>query len=60
MNTFLFVSTIVLWSVVLLVGFLLLPYTTVFLIAWSVLLLGWMALGLPVGPAAGLRLAPAP
>jgi aminobenzoyl-glutamate transport protein len=36
-----------------------LPYTTVFLIAWSVLLLGWMALGLPVGPGAGLRLAPA-
>jgi aminobenzoyl-glutamate transport protein len=36
-----------------------LPYTTVFLIAWSLLLLLWMALGLPVGPGAGLRLAPA-
>jgi len=33
-----------------------LPYTVMFLIAWSVLLLGWMALGLPVGPGAGLRL----
>jgi aminobenzoyl-glutamate transport protein len=36
-----------------------LPYTTFFLISWSALLLGWMALGLPVGPGAGLRLAPA-
>ena len=36
-----------------------LPYTTVFLIVWSGLLLLWMALGLPVGPGAGLRLAPA-
>jgi aminobenzoyl-glutamate transport protein len=36
-----------------------LPYTTVFLIAWCILLLAWMALGLPVGPGAGLHLAPA-
>ena len=36
-----------------------LPYTTVFLIAWSLLLVAWMALGLPVGPGAGLYLAPA-
>jgi aminobenzoyl-glutamate transport protein len=37
-----------------------LPYTTVFLICWSLLLVAWMALGLPVGPGAGLRLVPAP
>jgi aminobenzoyl-glutamate transport protein len=36
-----------------------LPYSTVFLLCWSGLLLLWMALGLPVGPGAGLRLAPA-
>ena len=36
-----------------------LPYSVAFLICWSLLLLGWMALGLPVGPGAGLRLAPA-
>ena len=33
-----------------------LPYTIVFLVVWSVLLIIWMALGLPVGPGAGLRL----
>ena len=33
-----------------------LPYTVVFLICWSVLLIAWMALGLPVGPGAGLYL----
>lgn len=37
-----------------------LPYTMVFLIVWSALLLAWMAVGLPVGPGAGLRLAPTP
>jgi aminobenzoyl-glutamate transport protein len=35
-----------------------LPYTTVFLIVWSSLLLAWMAVGLPVGPGAGLYLTP--
>ena len=33
-----------------------LPYTVVFLICWSVLLIAWMLLGLPVGPGAGLYL----
>ena len=33
-----------------------LPYTVVFLACWSVLLIVWMLLGLPVGPGAGLRL----
>ena len=33
-----------------------LPYTVVFLACWSVLLVVWMLLGLPVGPGAGLRL----
>ena len=33
-----------------------LPYTVVFLAVWSVLLIGWMLLGLPVGPGAGLFL----
>ena len=36
-----------------------LPYRVAFLICWSLLMLGWMAIGLPVGPGAGLRLAPA-
>ena len=31
-----------------------LPYTVVFLICWSILLMIWMLLGLPVGPGAGL------
>jgi aminobenzoyl-glutamate transport protein len=33
-----------------------LPYTVTFLIVWSVLLIVWMVLGLPVGPGAVLRL----
>jgi aminobenzoyl-glutamate transport protein len=33
-----------------------LPYTVVFLICWSLLLMIWMLLGLPVGPGAGLYL----
>ena len=33
-----------------------LPYTFVFLVTWSLLLVGWIALDLPVGPGAGLRL----
>ena len=33
-----------------------LPYTAVFIVAWSLLLFVWMALGLPVGPGAGLRM----
>jgi aminobenzoyl-glutamate transport protein len=33
-----------------------LPYTVTFTIAWSLLLVGWMLLGLPVGPGAGLYL----
>jgi aminobenzoyl-glutamate transport protein len=34
-----------------------LPFTVTFLIGWSVLLALWIALGLPVGPGAGLTLA---
>ena len=34
-----------------------LPYTVVFLACWSVMLVVWMLLGLPVGPGAGLYLA---
>jgi len=34
-----------------------LPYTAVFLVGWSGLLVLWMALGLPLGPGASLRLA---
>ena len=33
-----------------------LPYTVVFLACWSVMLVVWMLLGLPVGPGAGLYL----
>ncbi len=33
-----------------------LPYTFVLLVAWSLLLVAWIALGLPLGPGAGLRL----
>ena len=33
-----------------------LPYTVVFLLAWTVMLVIWMLLGLPVGPGAGLYL----
>ncbi len=31
-----------------------LPYSIFFLIGWSILLVGWMLLGLPLGPGAGL------
>ncbi|MBM3812265.1 MAG: AbgT family transporter [Acidimicrobiia bacterium] len=33
---------------------LMLPYTVTFLLIWTVLLMGWIAAGLPVGPGAGL------
>jgi aminobenzoyl-glutamate transport protein len=33
-----------------------LPYSVAFLLAWSLLLMLWMALGLPLGPGAPLRL----
>lgn len=36
---------------------LMLPYSVAFLIAWTLMLMGWIALGLPVGPGAGLFLA---
>jgi len=36
----------------------LLPYALVFAIAWPLLLLGWMALGLPLGPDGGLVYTP--
>ena len=35
-----------------------LPYTVAFFVCWSVLLVIWMSLGLPVGPGAGLAFAP--
>jgi aminobenzoyl-glutamate transport protein len=35
---------------------LMLPYSAVFVLAWSAFLIGWMMLGLPLGPGAGLRL----
>ena len=35
---------------------LMLPYSVAFLIAWTLMLMGWIALGLPVGPGAGLFL----
>ena len=35
---------------------LMLPYTFVFLIAWSIMLIVWMVFGLPLGPGAGLYL----
>jgi aminobenzoyl-glutamate transport protein len=34
-----------------------LPYSVVFLVAWVLLLIGWIALGLPMGPGAPLFLA---
>ncbi len=37
---------------------IMLPYTIVFLIAWSIFLIIWMELGIPVGPGAGLYLTP--
>ena len=33
-----------------------LPYSVVFLILWSIMLMIWMLLSLPVGPGAGLYL----
>ena len=33
-----------------------LPYTVAFLVVWSLLLMAWMLLGLPLGPGAVLRL----
>jgi aminobenzoyl-glutamate transport protein len=35
---------------------MMIPYSIAFLIAWTVMLVGWIALGLPVGPGAGLFL----
>jgi aminobenzoyl-glutamate transport protein len=35
---------------------LMLPYSVAFLITWTLMLMGWIALGLPVGPGAGLFL----
>jgi len=35
-----------------------LPYTVAFIMCWSVLLMAWMWLGLPVGPGAGLAYQP--
>lgn len=35
-----------------------LPYTVIFLLCWSVMLIVWMLLGLPVGPGAELYLEP--
>jgi aminobenzoyl-glutamate transport protein len=37
---------------------MMLPYSVGFLLVWTALLTAWMLLGLPVGPGAGLRLAP--
>jgi aminobenzoyl-glutamate transport protein len=37
-----------------------LPYTVTFLIGWSLLFLGWIALDLPFGPGAPLQYLPAP
>ena len=36
-----------------------LPYSVAFTVAWTALLLAWMWLGLPLGPAGGLTYAPA-
>jgi len=35
---------------------IMIPYTIFFLLAWTVLLIFWMLLGIPVGPGAGLYL----
>lgn len=35
---------------------MMLPYSIAFLVAWTLMLVGWIALGLPVGPGAGLYL----
>jgi aminobenzoyl-glutamate transport protein len=36
-----------------------LPYSVIFFCVWVVLLIVWIVVGLPVGPGAGLHLAPA-
>ncbi|HYC70481.1 MAG TPA: AbgT family transporter, partial [Opitutaceae bacterium] len=35
---------------------MMMPYSIAFLIFWTLMLVGWIALGLPVGPGAGLYL----
>jgi aminobenzoyl-glutamate transport protein len=35
-----------------------LPYTVTFLVVWSMMLVVWMLLGLPIGRGAGLHLSP--
>ncbi|MDE2729369.1 MAG: AbgT family transporter, partial [Gemmatimonadota bacterium] len=35
-----------------------LPYTVVFAVIWTVLLVAWMAMGIPLGPAGGLVYVP--
>ena len=35
-----------------------LPYSIVFFLVWTVLLIAWFLLGLPVGPGAALKLTP--
>jgi aminobenzoyl-glutamate transport protein len=37
---------------------MMLPYAIAFLLAWTLMLIGWILLGLPVGPGAGLFLPP--
>jgi aminobenzoyl-glutamate transport protein len=37
---------------------MMLPYSVAFLVAWTLMLIAWIALGLPVGPGAGLFLQP--
>lgn len=39
---------------------MMLPYTMIFLLGWSIFFLVWLALGIPVGPGAGLYLPTAP
>jgi aminobenzoyl-glutamate transport protein len=36
---------------------MMMPYSIAFLVSWTLMLVGWIALGLPVGPGAGLLLA---
>jgi aminobenzoyl-glutamate transport protein len=37
---------------------IMMPYSIAFMIAWTIMLIGWIWLGLPMGPGAGLFLAP--
>ncbi len=37
---------------------MMIPYSIAFLVSWTLMLIAWIALGLPVGPGAGLFLAP--